>query len=514
MTRGQDESELEGRLRERMKELECLFSVDRALRGADSDWPLAMSEVLRAIPKGFLYPDRVAARLRVDEEMHEGPGFRTTRWRLVEPVRAGRTEIGEVEVCLVIGPDSNSTDPFLPEERPLLRAVADRVGDAFRSRWAEEELRRREAYFRALAERSGAAIAVTDQEGVVRYASEEIRDILGLTAAALEGANLVELLSREGDDQVTETYHEVLDDPGEVRRIDVRWRRPEGEERFLDLALRNLLEVSPVEGIVFTLRDLTERKNLEDQLFRAQKMEAIGKLAGGLAHDFNNLFTVIRGYSEMMREDLPEDSSLLDDLDEILGEVQRASELIQQLLAFSREQILMERILDLGALVEEMEPALRKMLSERIELRIDTGDRPWWVRLDAARMRQVVANLATNAEEAIGGIGTVTLRFADRVLSEAEAEALPWQAQAGAYVELSMEDTGRGMPEDMLDRIFDPFFTTKPAGEGAGLGLSTAYGIVKQSGGHVLVESEPGRGSRFRILLPRVETPPDRSQID
>ncbi len=506
--RQEDRDKLERNLRERVKELGCLFKVDAALRRPNNEWEVAIRETVEAIPEGFQLPDEVGARLHLGGEVYASSGFRNTEWSLSVPVLAGEDEeVGELEASFRSEPDPELLDRFLPEEDLLLRAIADRVGAAFRNRRAEDELRRREAYFRALAEGSGLAVVVTDAAGHLRYASGEVHGILGVPAGDLPSKTIVGLFPGKDEVRISDLLEAVVDTPGGTARSLVRLGSPDGDERLVDLTVRNLLSVSPVEGIVFTLRDLTKRKTVEDHRLQAHKMEAIGRLAAGLAHDFNNLFTVIRGYSEMMLEDLPEGSIMIDDLHEVLQEVQRASNLTGQLLAFSRNQILVEEVLDLGVLIQEMEPTLSRLATERVELRIEPIEPGWWVKVDSARMHQVVANLTANAADAIAEMGTITLGLASHSLSAEAADAFAWQAQPGEYVELWMEDTGSGMSPEVLDRIFEPFFTTKAVGEGAGLGLSTAYGIVKQSGGHILVESEPGKGSRFRILLPLVDPP-------
>jgi two-component system, cell cycle sensor histidine kinase and response regulator CckA len=258
-------------------------------------------------------------------------------------------------------------------------------------------------------------------------------------------------------------------------------------------------------GVVSVVRDVSEQRTLEMQLRQAQKMEAVGRLAGGIAHDFNNLLTVIRGHSEMIREALGPDSPLREDLDEVLAEVDRATTLTRQLLAFSRKQVMDERVLDLRGVLARMEAPLRRLVPANVELAFPRSGPALPVRLDPAQMHQVVLNLVVNAIQAMEDRGRITLSLASTELTEQAAEQLPWEARPGPYARLSVEDTGHGMPPHVLERIFEPFFTTKPAGEGTGLGLPTAFGIVKQSRGHILTESEPGRGTRFEILLPLME---------
>jgi two-component system cell cycle sensor histidine kinase/response regulator CckA len=255
--------------------------------------------------------------------------------------------------------------------------------------------------------------------------------------------------------------------------------------------------------------DVTERTELEERHRQSQKMEAIGQLAGGIAHDFNNLLTAIHGYSEMLTEALEPDCPHLSDVREIRRAADRATALTRQLLAFSRNQILEPRILDLRESLQSMEAMLSRLIGEDIEVVVRTASDAGHVKADPGQVEQVILNLALNARDAMPKGGTMIIE-----LSNAELDAAYARRHAGAspgrYVQLSVSDTGTGMDSATIARIFDPFFTTKAHGRGTGLGLSTVYGIVKQSGGNIWVYSEPGRGSTFKVYLPRIDEPADR----
>jgi len=250
------------------------------------------------------------------------------------------------------------------------------------------------------------------------------------------------------------------------------------------------------------LRDVTERRRLEDQLRHSQKMEAVGRLAGGVAHDFNNLLTAIKGYADLVADELPAGSGLRDDVDEIRAAAVRAAGLTRQLLAFSLRQVLQPRMLDLNAVVTSVEKMLRRLIGEDVELvnRLAPAVGPVWA--DPGQLDQVLMNLAVNARDAMPRGGRLTIETGEVKLTPAAAALHPSGLPAGAYVALRVADTGHGMDEATLGRIFEPFFTTK-AENGTGLGLSTVYGIVQQSGGRVWAESAPGRGATFHVWLPR-----------
>ena len=258
-----------------------------------------------------------------------------------------------------------------------------------------------------------------------------------------------------------------------------------------------------VIGVLGTYEDITERKALETQFRQAQKMEAVGRLAGGVAHDFNNLLTVISGYSDMLLSELRPEDPCHDSLMEIKKAGDRAAALTRQLLAFSRNQVLVPDILDLNAVIGECESMFRRLLGEDIDLKTELDPNLGRVQADASQLDQVLLNLVVNARDAMPQGGVVTVQTANAVLDEFYCQQQPG-VRPGRYVMLAVRDNGMGMDETVKAQIFEPFFTTKKQGKGTGLGLAMVFGFIKQSGGHVAVASEPGRGSSFSIYLPQV----------
>ncbi|HEY4177255.1 MAG TPA: ATP-binding protein [Kofleriaceae bacterium] len=258
--------------------------------------------------------------------------------------------------------------------------------------------------------------------------------------------------------------------------------------------------------VLYLVRDVTEKKALEEQLRQAQKMEAIGQLAGGIAHNFNNILTTITGYSELLLDGLGKSSTHRKHATRIRHASERASGLTSQLLAYARKRVLIPEVLDVNVVVASIGRMLQPLLEAPITLRVELEPNVGGTRVDRSGLEQVIMNLAINARDAMTDGGTITLRTETAVVDEtfaAEAELAP-----GRYVTIVAEDTGAGMDAPTLARIFEPFFTTKMIGKGTGLGLSMAYGIVKQSGGHIAAQSTRGRGTVFRVFLPYVEITP------
>jgi two-component system cell cycle sensor histidine kinase/response regulator CckA len=368
---------------------------------------------------------------------------------------------------------------------------------------AESALRASERRFRALIEHSVEAIALFARDGTILYGSPNTTSVLGYELDDFVGRNAFELIHHEDHGAVAAQLAQALGRPGDAVEVAARVRHKSGRWRVLEGIFTNLLDDPNVRAIVNNYRDVTERKHLEEQLRQSQKMEAVGRLAGGIAHDFNNLLTAILGGAALLRRHCgPEDASVRH-IDEIRKAGERAAALTAQLLAFSRKQMLVPRVLDLNALVANLGDMLRRLIGEHIELSTRLHPEPAWVRVDPGQMEQVLVNLVVNARDAMPEGGRLGVSIEPRVVDGAEGEGLA----SGGYVRVIVSDTGVGMDLETLSHVFEPFFTTKEVGQGTGLGLATVYGILQQSGGSIFVDSVPGRGTTFRIYLPAVGAP-------
>ncbi len=292
-----------------------------------------------------------------------------------------------------------------------------------------------------------------------------------------------------------------------------RWQHRLKDGRLLDVQClgRVLRWNRRLVSLVFVL-DLANERHLERQLRQSQKMEAVGRLAGGVAHDFNNLLTAITGYTDMLAEALPPDGKLREYATQVQAAADQATALTQQLLAFGRRQVLFPRILDLNEVVRDIELILRRVIGEDIEFSAAPEPTLGHVFADRGQLSQVIMNLAVNARDAMPRGGRLRIETRNTELDERYAAVHPG-SRVGRFVMLSVTDTGIGMDTETLGRLFEPFYTTKPVGEGTGLGLSTVYGIVKQSEGYITVSSEPGAGSSFQIYLPMFEEPAEAAGV-
>jgi len=367
-------------------------------------------------------------------------------------------------------------------------------------RAAQENLRLSEANFRSLVTNAPYGVCSCDATGKILDANPAFLDLLGLSSAnEIIGQHIYNLYA---DVDQWFDLADCLRSSTPFKGLTAEWKR-KSSTTVVRVSGRSVMN-GRKEGIVFELfaEDVTERRVLEQQLRHSQKMEAVGRLAGGIAHDFNNLLMVISGYTEFLLERLGAEPHLRGPAQEIASAAERASSLTRQLLAFSRKQMLAPRIVNLNDVVSENLKMLTRMIGEDIDLVMVPNADLWPVRADAGQIEQVVMNLAVNARDAMPSGGKLTIETSNVTLDEDYARVHA-PLHPGDYVMIAITDTGNGMDPDTQSHIFEPFFTTKGP-KGTGLGLSTVYGIVKQSGGYIWVYSEVGRGTTFKIYLPRV----------
>ena len=373
------------------------------------------------------------------------------------------------------------------------------VRDISERKRAEQALRVEGAALTAAAN----AVVITDREGRIEWVNPAFAALTGFSAEEVLGKNPRDMVKSGKHDQAfyADLWNAIL--AGKVWRGELVNRRKDGSLYTEEMTITPVPDESGRVGhFVAVKSDVTERRRLEEQLRGAQRMDAIGRLAGGIAHDVNNALAVILGLAERALRRLEPLGPLHHDLAEIVRTVERSASLTRQLLAFARRQIVAPRVLGPNEAIASLMNMLSRLIGEDIDLRIVAGEGLWNVQIDPSQMDQVLVNLATNARDAIPDVGTITVRTSNATVDEERSRSRIGLAP-GEYVLLTVSDTGAGMDEATRERVFEPFFTTKPEGRGTGLGLATVYGIVKQNRGFIDVHSEPGRGTTFEVYLPR-----------
>jgi two-component system, cell cycle sensor histidine kinase and response regulator CckA len=357
----------------------------------------------------------------------------------------------------------------------------------------------------ALLESASQAIISVDRTGKIMLVNRRTEEMFNYTREELLGAR-IELLLPESRRGAHGRQREEYFQRPRVRPMgigmDLAGRRRDGTEFPVEVSLSNVETEDGLFAIAF-VSDISQRKLLEEQLVHAQKMEAVGRLAGGVAHDFNNMLTVISGYTRMILDELPPLDPLREYADEIGKAADRAGSITNQLLAFSRRQVVQPRVINVNTIVGQTEKMLRRLLGEDIQLTMDLHQQVSNIQADPNQIEQAIVNLAVNARDAMPSGGHIFIETADVHLDENYVKT-HLGVRPGDFVMIAMTDTGHGMDQATRLRIFEPFFTTKEQGKGTGLGLATVYGMVKQAGGDIWVYSEPGKGTTFKLYFPKV----------
>ncbi|HYU47581.1 MAG TPA: PAS domain S-box protein, partial [Terriglobales bacterium] len=415
------------------------------------------------------------------------------------PLKSGTASIGALVVQ-----SYRAHIRFGERDREILKFVSQQLASAIEHKRYEEALRRSEARYRSLILSAAYGIYRCTLDGRFLDVNPALITMLGY-------GSVEELLKLDPQHEVFVNAQELQRLTGDYRRtgnlngVEVQWKHKDGRVITVRLSGRAVNSPDETEEVLELIaEDITDRRQLEEQFRQAQKMEAVGRLAGGVAHDFNNLLMVINGYTEVLLEQLEPDSSMHQKVESIQQAAERAATLTRQLLAFSRKQLLELKVVEVNTVIEDIEQLLRPLIGENIELATRLSPDAGRTRADAGQIEQVIMNLVVNAKDAMPQGGRITLQSSCVTVQNFHEQRfiLP-----GPYVVISVSDTGHGMDEETQSRVFEPFFTTKEKGKGTGLGLSTVYGIVKQSNGYVYAQSEVGSGTTFYIYLPRVEDP-------
>ncbi len=475
--------------------------------GEDAAVPSEAFEEVRSASRAFTWTaeqiraGRISQVRRLQELPAEAEAERAYLARrgvvswLCVPIRAGSTPVGYQSFECT---DHEKT--WDEEETAALRLMTELLAAAVQRHRTEQALRESETKFAIAFRDHPDAMVISDLE------TDEIVECNDGWLKHMERSTREEVIGKriwEFEFQFPEEHREAirqsLHEHGRTSAIEVPVVGSEGELRTL-LISSTRIDIGRRHCVLSNVHDLTERKHLEQQLLHAQKMEAVGRLAGGVAHDYNNMLTVISGYSASLVEEL--DGEQREDAREIHQAARRSADLTRQLLAFSRRQVLQTEVLDPNGLISGLETMLRPLIGESVQLRIELDPAPGLVSTDRGQLEQAIVNLVVNARDAMREGGIVTVQTAKTLHAGNGASGLPPELSAGAYVVISVSDEGDGMDPEVAEHVMEPFFTTKPEGQGTGLGLPMVHGLAQQCGGTLVLESETGRGTRASIYLP------------
>jgi PAS domain S-box-containing protein len=390
-------------------------------------------------------------------------------------------------------------------ELEFLKGAADILSETIRRHMLQDELTEKEKIFFSAVDNSPVPILIYNEEGEIIHINKRLLEITGFRKEELQ--KIDDFIKRafpdpkEQKNRIKE-IEELCTTAEPVKKEDVRIRTVENKERIWNIIVMSIGTWAGKRTIMCVAEDLTEERSLQEQLIQSQKLEAIGRLSGGIAHDFNNILSAIIGYAQLGLLKLSGTDPLRKNFEIILKSAEKASKLVQQLLAFSRRQVMKPEAVNLNSLLENMQTMLTRLIGEDIQVEINKKERLWNVKVDPVQIEQVIMNLVINARDAMPKGGKLIIETDNVTLTPSYAQTHR-DVVPGDYVLLSISDTGCGMTEEVKAHIFEPFFTTKEPGKGTGLGLATVYGIVKQSNGHIFVYSEPERGTTFKIYFPR-----------
>ncbi|MES2306629.1 MAG: ATP-binding protein [Gemmatimonadota bacterium] len=495
-------------LGERVKELEALHASARLMLNDRLDLQTLLDELAALLPPAFQHSSQVAAAVSYGALASATPGFAASPGALVVTFAGRDGTEGRIDVVHYRGPLHQHSAGFLAEEWNLVRSVVDMLVTTLNRRAAEHALRVSEERLQLAQTAAGLGLwELHLATGAVHW-SVGMSQMMGLTEATapttLEAVRA--MIHPDDRNHLSLNVQRAINDPAARDRFEYESRMcpPGAPDVWIASKGRIVRDSNGAPSRLLGVSvDISGMRRLEGQFQQSQKMEAMGRLAGGVAHDFNNLLTAIKGYSEFVIDSLEPADARREDVEQIAAAADRAAGLTRQLLAFSRHQALAPTVVDPTVLIGGMETLLRRLIGADIDFRVTLNSAHGAIRVDAGQFEQVIMNLAVNARDAMPNGGVLSIETSSVEFDE-QVSMPHSDLPAGRYVVMSVSDTGSGMSHDTKARLFEPFFTTKEQGRGTGLGLATVYGIVRQSGGAIWVFSEPDRGSTFKLYFPWV----------
>ncbi len=488
--------------KDRINELRCMYGITESARRHVSLQEI-FTDTLNLILSGWKYPDSTCAAIEMDEDRYQTDNFRGTEWKLTSEIVVSGEWRGMVAVYYLEEKPRQEEGPFLREERELIDQIARILGEAVEHLEAEEEISK----FKAISDNAAFGSAILNLRGNILYVNDYLAGLLGYSTEEVVGQPVQAVFDDEQQVLVARLTEEIAH-TGEFNAQELWLKHKEGH---LIAMLVSGVIISDENGrqrfMAATMIDITVNKKMERQVQQAQKMESIGLLAGGVAHDFNNILTVINGHAEMALLNVPEDNQLHNDLNAIAAAGQRAATLTRQLLAFSRKQVYKPQITNLNSVIANLGKMLRRLIDEDITLETVLDAEVGNIMADTGQIEQILMNLVVNARDAIreqngaDGSRSITIETRQVYLDQDYIDAHPG-SNSGSHVCFAVSDTGVGMDEETREKIFEPFFTTKNLEEGTGLGLAMVYGIVKQNQGSIYAYSEAGSGTSIKVYWP------------
>ena len=483
-----DRLKAEEALRERVKELNCLYSISGLVEKPDISLDEIFQGVVDIIPLAFQYPEVTCSRISLNGKEWKTENFKETGWKQTNGIFVLGQLAGSLEVCYLEEKPEIDEGPFLKEERNLINAIAEQLGRIVESMQAKEALRESEERARTLLDAITEIVTLIDTEGTVLASNEVAARELGLAVNELEGRNFFDQFPPGADKPRKEVIDEVIQ-TGKAVRVDI-----DDNGRILDSHCYPLLDGQGkvIQVAVFAV-DVTDRQKLHEERLKVEKLESLGILAGGLAHDFNNILTTIMGNISFAKMDMDRGCETYEALRDAENASYRAKNLTQQLLTFARGGAPVKETASLSEVIRESGNFVLKGSNVRCDFTIP--ENIWPAEIDVGQISQVTQNLIINADQAMPDGGVIKIEVENRVIGAKDALPLP----SGKYIQVTIRDQGMGIPEKHLPKIFDPYFSTKD--KGSGLGLATALSIIRKHGGHITVDSELGAGTVFYIYL-------------
>ena len=492
-------------LAKRIKEIDCLYGVTMLVMERNLSFEDLAQKIVNIIPSAWQYPEITCAKIVINDRNFQTENYFKTKWNQATYIFVDGVSVGHIEICYIKQMPDNYEGPFLKEERILLETIAKQIGKIIEKYNMEQDHKRLSTAIEQAAE----SVVITDSQGIIQYVNKAFEKITGYLRKEAVGQN-PKILQSEVHDAAFYKKLWAQIAGGNIWHGHFTNKKKDGsfyEEEATITPVKD--QKGAISNYVGVKRDVTREMELEKRLVHAEKMEAIGTLAGGIAHDFNNILLPITGYTEMTMAEVSKESKVYSNMEKILYAAERAKELVNQILFFSRQKEMKPKPVDIRPIIKDTLKLLRSSLPATIKIRQNIDEDCGMIVADPTQIYQVVMNLCTNAYHAMlskGGnldidlkkiiIGTEDLYRYPKVVSE---------LTPGTYIKLSISDTGEGMDEKVKAKIFEPYFTTKQKGKGTGLGLATAHGIIKSHGGHVLVSSEPGKGSTFNVYFLQID---------